>query len=643
MLDSPLRPLVKGWMGKIRLAIEHKNEHFQREADECMKFFTGPYLWMYRERAGPNQTHGAAADYTDLPAPSFQLTVNKAAELEQLFAPYLAHRNPHRTVTPRRFPSFPPEMLGNPADPNVQQLALQLEMMNQQGRVQDQGRATLMEHLLNYTPQELSLKTESRLAIIEGLIKGMGIWWIETYRRPGTNTTLVGSFWDSVDNLLIDPDLESLKDAQWVARRCVHPVWEVERKYHLEPGTLKGNLESLHHLGMTEGQPDASYFRRMGKTNDLLVYWKVWSKMGVGSRMSGELPAQYGRNLDIFGDYCYLVICDGTPYPLNLPPELTESADLSVLTQALQWQVPFWADGRWPFEAYIPHPVPRSVWPMSHLKPGLGLLRAINWLYSMIITKIRVTCRDFLGVVKGASEEVKNIVQHGPDLSIIELEQAFGNNIGAVVQFLQHPDFNPAIWSVLEATMTEFEKSTGLTELMYGQTSAQMRSATEAQARAAQVSIRPDDLADKFEDAMGSLAASEAIAVRWLYTPEDVTAIAGPVAAYYWQLLVMQADIASTVSQLEYRIEAGSTKKPNKAAMAENLSNALQNLAPVLMQAGQLEPLSNLLRDWAAANDLDPDRYGLQAPPPLPPPGGEPGGEPEPAAPALAPETANVA
>lgn len=637
--DSPLRPLVKGWMGKLKIAREHKQAVFGKDAEECMRFFSGPYSsWMYNERSGSDTASSLTVDHSDYPAPSFRMTINKASDLEQLFAPVIAHRNPHRTVNPRRFPTLPPEVLGDPMDPMVQQQYFMMEQQNSMFRGQDTGRAILMESLLNYTPHELGLKRQSRMVILEGLIKGAGIWWTELVTRRGTGTRLVGSFYETVDRLLIDPDMDTLEDAFWIARECVHPVWEVERKYGLEPGSLKGNAESSGHFGMSEGYANSKFYRTMGKTNDQLRYWKIYSRMGMGGKMSGELPRQYQDNLDVFGDYCYLVVCDTVPYPLNLPPAMTDQADLPTMQKAVEWEVPFWADSRWPVTMFAPHPIPNCIWPQSHLKPALGLLRAINWLYSMILSKIRVTCRDFLGVVKGAAEDLKKAVQHGPDLTMIELEQAFGNNINNVVQFIQHPTFNASIWDVWEATLREFDKATGLMELVYGQSATQPRSATESQAKAAQTSIRPDDLADKFEDTMSDLAASEAIAIRWLYEPQDVEAIVGPIGAYYWQILVMQADVSATVSQLEYRIEAGSARKQNKMAIAENLANALNNLAPTLMQAGQFEPLSNLLQDWAKANDIDPDRYKL-APPPMPmmpPEGGQPqiapGTNPEPQA-----------
>lgn len=642
MPDNPLQPVVAQWVEKIRLAWDFKKKQFQDDADEAMAFFNGPYDFLYG--IGKSTTAaGKAFAWTgdEDPRPKFAMTVNKVAEMVELFGPVLYHRNPVRQVNPRQFPDVPPELvfagMMNPMDPmgqfQAQQQAQTAVMQQQFGRQIDQARALLLESYLNYTPTALNLKEQARAAIDEAIIKGMGCLWTELYQPKGGQMRLVGSFYDTVDNVLIDPDMESLEHAHWVARRCVHPVWQVEREYGLPPGSLRGNLESSAQQSATNTDPDGDYDRRRGLTNDLLSYWKVFSKMGVGARLKG-VPPDLQPVLDQLGDYCYLVIAKEYPYPLNLPPDVLQAGNLQDVMARVQWPTPFWADDAWPFTPLVFHPVPRQVWPVSHVKPGMGELKFINWCFSFLTGKIRTACRDFIAVPKSLSEELKTAILSGQDLTLLEIERVHGETIQQIVSFLQHPPFHQDIYTILEKVMEMFEKRVGLTELMYGQTAVQLRSASEAQLKSDQLRIRPDDMSNKVEDAMTDVARLEALAARWHLQPPDVAPVLGQYGAQAWGTLVAPSDPSALLHQLEYRIEAGSARKPNKARDADNANQAMQTLFQPLwqyaMQTGQVGPVNALITAWAKAMDMDASPFLIQPPPPpvAPAPAG---GEPPPA------------
>ena len=627
LLENPLKPIVAAWQGKIRLAWENKKTKFQDDADECFAFFNGPHDFMYVPKYAQGSRGFVLSDEEDMPKPTFRMTCNRVAEGVQLFGPVLYHRNPIRQCSPRKIPAPPIELYGDPNDPMVQQAYAVLMQNVDKERAVDRARASLMEFFLNLVPTETDLKSESRRAIDETLIKGMGLLWTELYTPPGMRHALPGSFYDTVDNLIIDPDMESIKDAKWIARKCIHPVWQVEEEYGLKKGSLKGSLESFATQGATQLDEDADYQRRRGLSNDLVMYYKVYSKMGVGARLSGtpgggENQAtinpyleQLRPTLDQFGDYAYLVIVPDHPWPLNLPPELQQAPGaMQEIQKRLEWPCPFWAIGDWPFTPFIFHEVPRSVWPMSHFKPGLGELKFLNWAYSLVASKIRTTCRDFIAVKKAVSEEIKTAIQSGKDLSILEMEMDVGDGeVKKVVEFLQHPAWNGDIWKVVEAVEHQFERRTGLTELLYGQSARQMRSAEEAQVKSSQLQIRPDDMANKVEDAMTLVARKEALLARWHLHPEDVAPLMGQVGAQLWGSLVFNSDIEAISHQIEYRIEAGSARKPNKDRDAANMAQAMQSLFGPLMQYAMethdVEALNQLISDWAKSIDLDADKY----------------------------------
>lgn len=623
MAERDLLHLLKSqWLAKIKQAQDFKREHFQDFADEAMRFFRGgTYDFLYNlKRTSSGWTYTG-----NLPKPSISMSVNRASELEQLFGPVLYTRNPVRKVNPRVVPMVGPEVFGDVSDPRIGMMWQQMAMGTEQARSLDAARAGLVQHYLNYTPYALDLKTEARFAITEALIKGAGCLWQEVYRPPGGQIKFVGSFYDSADHLVIDPDAEMLRDAYWIARRRIEPVWKVEDKFGYYRGALKGNLESLNMQGVQEayeerGQGDLD--RKRGLTSDLLCYWEVFSKMGIGERLKG-VGREY-ESLEELGDHVYLAVSDGVEWPLNLPPAVL--ADQEAAWRALQWQTPFWMDDGWPMVLLSFHSIPGNPWPQSHLRPAMGELHFLNWAYSFVASKIRLACRDFIAIRESA-EEIRQAIEDGKDYTFLKIRASHGETIDQIVRFLQHPPFQSDIWTVIQAVEQNFERRTGLSEIIYGTQSRGWRSATEAEVKEGRARIRPDDMAAKTEETMTAAARQEALAARWHLERQDLVPVMGEAGAWWWEQIVSPTDPAQLLHQLEYRIEAGSMKKPNKEKEIDDANSALQFLAAPLFQlataTGQVNPFNALLAMWGQAQEIDPSPFFIQPPPPPAPPEAE--------------------
>jgi hypothetical protein len=611
-----------------------------------MNFFDGHGDWFWKTDGRSDKS------YSKLSPPSFRMCLNKAFEAVKLFGSVIYHRNPVRTVTPRTFPAVPPQALGiDPSqppqmdpmtgqpmpDPMLQQY---MQASNQIDMIEEQRRtvAQLIEAYLNYTPVELNLKEHSRKAVDEGIIKGMGVWWTELVELPATEDGqtfgLIGSFYDSCDNLLMDPDADEQEDILWCARRCVHPVDEVAAQYGLSKEDLKGHLESFVARSQEEDR-DYKTKKQNGKTNDLIVYWKIWSKTGFGHTLKG-FPKEFSGMFDALGQNCYVVVAEGVDFPLNVPKEIAlEQPDETGLPNSMftksRWPIPFYADiNGWPFTPLQFHRKPGYIWPISHLKPGLSELKFLNWAMSFLAGRIMVSCKTMVGVAKAAGDDIKDqILKHEESgFSLVELSETLGRSVTDIVSVFQMPNVPQDIWTIMQAVSEMFDKRVGLTELVYGMTRNQFRSAAEAQVKSEQISVRPDDMANVLEDAMSCLSRKEALAARWLLQPQDVAPILGPIGAQVWQTLVQEIDVHGLAREFDYRIEAGSARKPNKAGRVEQMNLAMQNLGPILqglIPMGQVGPMNALLSDWCKSLDLDPKPYMIPEPPPPPPPGPLPG------------------
>jgi hypothetical protein len=658
--DSPLRPIAKAWLGKLSAARKAKAT-FDADAKEAMGFFDGAGVWSLLNNTG---RPGLTLSSRPTPAPAFRISINRVFEAVKLIGAVLYARNPTRTVTPRKFPVVPPEMLGiNPqayqVDPMTGQPTPdpQVEMYVQTSQavgLQEEKKklqAQLLEGYLNYSPVELDLKTNAKRAIDEGIIKGAGVLWTEAVSvdnvPPAQPTMLVGSFHDSVDNLLLDPDAQVIQEIQWCARRCILPIDQVAAMFDLSRDDLKPNLESYSSTGRqsedTHNNRQQGQKQRTGKTNDLVTFWKIWSKCGFGDRLKGAKKEDRGL-FDPLGDYCYLVVSEGVEFPLNIPPSvLKEQPDEDGLPGSLRaraaWPIPFWAANSqgWPFSMWAPNVKPGALWPISYVKPGIGELRFLQWALSFLMQRIAISCETMIGVSKAADQDLKQqlLAPSENGFKIVELAEALGRSVGDVISVFQHPNVSTDLWQIIAAVSDLFDKRIGLTELVYGQTKASMRSASEANAKQGNLQIRPDDLANSVEDWMGDVAQKEAMAARWLLQPQDVAPILGPLGAEAWRMHMSTQDgdpTGSIAREFEYRIESGSARRVNKDAKIDQMTQALQVLGPALQgQAaqGNVGPWNALISDWAAALDLDASNY-LLAPPPPPPPAPPAGAPPSP-------------
>lgn len=621
--------LAAKWKAAIQLGIEAKKD-FQADADECMRFFNGPYTFMYGvKESTPQRGDFAFVGGKGVPRPQIMMTVNKVAELVQLFGPSLYNQNPFRTCTPTELPDIPMQLFGNPQDPMTAMMIQPVMQQMSQWQVTQKSRAVLMQSMLNYFPGASDLEGEMREAVNESLITGLALMWTEVYRPIGAKHKLIGSFFSSAKNYVKDPDAEKQEDVKWIARRFVKPVWEFEAKFGLRPESVQGNRNS-HSMGAATSTSTADESRRKaGKTNDLIVYWQIWSKMGLGGLLREIDPKV--KEADRYGQYVTMIVAEDCEYLVNLPEEIWGNEQ--EMYRRAQWETPQWADDAWPCEELYYHKKSDSIWPISHLSPGLGELKFINWAFSFMASKMYRASKDFIAIPKSIGEELKAKIVSGEDYEILEIEITHGQTIKDIVSFMQHPEFQADFWTVISHVMEMFERRTGLSELMYGASEHQYRSAAEADVKSSQTSIRPDDMAKKVEKFSGKIGTREAIAARWHLTGQDVGVVFGPIIGGLWDRLVATADLSKIIHQLQFSVAAGSARKRNKQKDEKDADTLITNFLQLFMQAfkltGDPKQLNALIELWGKANDRDVTDLLFSAPlPPPPMPGGAPGGAP---------------
>lgn len=651
--DYRFGPLVKRWKSALKAAKDHRRKEFDEVADEARNFFDGPtnYMWnQMAKMAKESQEQGFLAGESLLP--QFKFSNNRMFDAVAMFGPALYHQNPTIAVTSRPALSvsidtfyahdpqatqllqmIPQMQQGVIADEQLMEIAFQLQEQyesavkdTERRSVVNNDHAVILQALSNYYQNEGHKQDEARMAITEAIITGLGLLEVVEVQTPGGPKFPTCQFISNKD-FLVDPDACYWRDVTWIAIRRVSPRNQVEQKFGLPPGSLKGK-----HVSNTamQGQ-SATNAKRNGdaslahKSHDLIEYYDVFSKNGAGQHLHLSDKQKPIEGLEALGDFVYLAIAPNCQYPLNIPnnvplvDDMTGQITEDVLERA-SWPAPYWddvmADGGWPVARLTFYNHPGKVWPISMCKPCLPEMKFINWCMSFLADGVAAGSKIYPAVLKSAAEDIRNQLASGTGpFTLLELESIHGaKSINELISFLQAPSFNYQIFEMVDRVSQEIDKRLGLTELMYGMSSRQMRSAAEAQYRQQNVNIRPDDMASRVEDWLSITATREIQLLRWNGTYDDVAPIVGPIAAHVFATQILTRDVSAITREFTFRVEAGTARKPNKDTRIAQLNDIAQYLLPAAQQAMQMgifKPYNAFMRDYAAAMDIDASRYML--------------------------------
>jgi len=601
------------WISAIQKAEEAKKP-FTEVGAMCNQFFSGSVGFMWDEKF-------KAKYLKNIQAPRFRVTIAKAFELVAIFGPSLFWRYPGRTIKPREM--FVPDitLFGDPNDEGVQAQYQQIMAEAQVEQASSDARNKVMELYLNYAQREQpggGLKSHGQYAVTEALVKGRGVLWTEAYQFPGSERILTGSFYSSVDNLFIDPDscMPNFSDAKWIARKHIDQYWEVERRFGLKPGSLKHKAKVSSADAISKGEV-ASKKGSKAKTADLIVWYEVFSKCGVGTRNKGILDSMHTAFEEVVGDFAYICVCDGLEYPLNSSPELMEEATDEDVLQMFDWPVPFYKDGRWPCCVLDFYPNPSSCWPLAPMAMGLGELIFLNTMMSVLCERAYESSRLLIAAVKGAASEAVQKIQSGGMKEIIEVIDANDNGINNLIQVLQMPEMGFDLFRMINMVSAMFDKRTGLSELLYGMNpgGATSRTAADINIKSEMASVRPEYMSQQVEDWQTEVANIERIAAGWSVRGQDCEPLLGKIGSQVWDALVSNEDPEIFVREMRCTVEANSIRKPNKVRDNENIQRMSQFLMPEFSKhadiTGDTEPLNNFIQDIGKAIDQDTSRWTI--------------------------------
>lgn len=599
-----LKPLVAGWLSKIELSLGSKaRKRWHELSAECMMFYSRSAAAMWD------------MDYTrkfwrGVKAPKFRISLNKAFEYVALYGPNLMWDVPYRTASPQKpleLPEIPPE----------------LEQIRQQEFSQNKIVGALVQGWLNYTPRETGLEVENELALIDALVKGRGVHWPNLKRFPDSERIITQCSRKPPEDLIIDPDFKTVRQAKWIALRHIDTIDDFcERFPGISREQAKGaaGIESTWHYGATLSRDDKALDdRRAGKTNDLVLWYEIWSKMGPGSRMTG-MPTDLKDHLEsTIGKYAYLCICPGLPFPANLPKDfLLSGATDEDVRNRLTWPVPWWRDDAWPMKELDFHPDPDGPYPLPPLAAALGELKFLNFLVPWLCNRIYSSSRDFWAVIGSQFDQYKEYLENGEDQVVFPIPPGQFDDIKKAIQNLTQPETRADAWKIYELVNEAFDKRMGMTPMLYGlnPNDTQNRTAAETNTKWQALGVRQEQMQKKVIAWQSGMASAEA-QLAWLFVKaRDTQPLLGFSGGQLWARFIENADPELIMRQMQYEIAAASIRRPNRERDIANLQEFLARWMPVMQAYGQLTgdftPLNGAAKKWGDLHDMEMD--GLYIP-----------------------------
>ncbi len=454
----------------------------------------------------------------------FKAKVNKTSEFVEVMGPQLYPYDPYYLVNTEDY-----------ADPSVR------------------ARHEVEQKYVNNLTRACDRYRHGRDSVTHGLTFGRGVLWTGYNGRKGlVQSTAVHS-----KHILVDPDARTLEEANILCRQRVKPRWEMIQLFPECEQFLAGADK------MAEAPSDAK-----GKNNnavsDLIAYYECYFLTGIH---------HYYDGMQAYGEF------DDSPMKYVVCGEY-------VLSKGA-WEIPFWRADRWPCRFLDLKRRPGKVWPQAPLEPALGHIRALNWIYTLYLSKMRLTTRTPIAVMtlngQGIDDESFGKLIYGNQMDVIKF--AVNGENYKLQDFIQQLKWDTGVEELerfVNLVTKEFEHASGLGEIMYfGDTETQLRTAEDVRLKADTSKNRVNDMKTQTEKFMSEVGENERIAARYLEaSPERIGELFGPQAAAAWGTLASPKQVAQE-QQMRQQVVANQVQMMGQQA---------QLMGAQAAQMGQMAP-----------------------------------------------------
>lgn len=361
------------------------------------------------------------------------------------------------------------------------------------------------------------------------------------------------------DEILIDPNVRQLKGfigARWIAREYHMPVDEVQEIYNVDLRKAGYKRYTDDSDRPNEGRESTRAAEKASGKTELACVRVVYDKKARQR----------------------FVICEGYKGWLESP----KSPDIEI-------------EDFWPAFPLVFNEVDdcKEVIPPSYVADMKDAQLEYNRTRQSL-REHRIANRPAYGVPKGRlTESDKEKLVNRPAHAVIEIDALqTGEKVGDVLQGIQPVGIDPNLYNVGEA-VEDINRGAGSQDATIGVASSDSTATEATIADASRTKSDASDI-DDIDEFMTAVARASLQILLLNLTPETAIKIVGPGAVW------PSVDRATVVEELDLRVKAGSTGRPNSAAKLANMERAwpiLQSLPgispePIGEEVGELLDLN---------------------------------------------------
>jgi hypothetical protein len=426
----------------------------------------------------------------------------------------------------------------------------------------DAERFVLEGKMLDYFMRTGNLETTVRRTLNEAFL-GAGVLWFGWNERK----KIPYAVFDSIENFGQDPDAKSPEEVNWIRRERTKPRFELK--------ALIGE-DSLF---------DVSELKGTSANSDIVKYTEFYFRTDVYNYCgdTGDSKPVEGDKQEIDNSPRKYILAEGR------------------LLWAGEWEIPFFQIDAWPCRKLDFRLQPEKLWSPSPMKPGLCHLKAMNWVYTTYMNRVKRTTRSSFVRVKQKGVQIGDAeteqLMSGEDGGIVDVEMPNGMTDPDVRKLFQTlvsdtdmPGFEKA-WGI---TNRAWEDATGLNDLMRsGQDQNQLRTAADVDFKSTRSMTRIDDMKKQFHSFFNDVAYSLAFTARFLMGVEEVSKLFGKKAGLLWADLgdesMKQMDADVRMEQGNQMMEESQMQAQQAMQMAQAQTGIMPNEPPPIVSAEEVE------------------------------------------------------
>ena len=511
------------WKDRINSAKKAKAE-YDEIAEEVVGFFKAKHDGLFKD---PKIQHNFL-DFRE----ALAVSVPKVAQAKNTLGPNLYPVNPKRVVTPDT--------------DSMIMLAL----------------SRVLQEYLNYTAGEAKIQRQIRRNIDDAILRGRG--FMEVYYDGVLE--IVTSRFTSSKNVLIDPDVEYMEEAKWVAIREVMPLWELKRKILDGNKKDRWRIRDLKEHARNQTLDDSTFkgTEKYAPTNHNVEVWRIYSKMGCGLRGFG-----FGDGFESYqddDDFVCVGVCEDSTVPVF----------------ERDWEVPLYLDKEWPIVPLDYVETIDQLWPVSIMGQVLALQKGMDLITSMQLSSAKQRGRFIMLGDSKIEKQYQTRIRSGGVAEYIPVDLEQGESLRTKFEVLNMGSISEELRREREFYEREIETTTGVTPVVTGiQTGTQERSASASQLRGQAAGVRLSDLKFRTEEQQGSVARAEAIYAKLELDVDEVAPyVRESKIGMFWVRVEVAGGAVLSLRPDEEDLEEGELENENRALTLLDITPLAANFFP---------------------------------------------------------------